>query len=275
VRISAPGVASATVTYALDADAKSLAIDWSLDKLEHEDPEAVFIAFPFKLGAPRFTIDLNGIPCVPNDDQLDGAAKDWYPLQRWVNVSDGERGVTLVPLDVPLVHLGGITTGKWSRRLAPEGPTIMSWALNNHWMVNFKASQHGRIPLRYRLTTHAGAADPAAAARYAAEVSVPPIVLRDIAPTGARSDSFFSLDPRVPVLVSAKPGEEAGWIALRFQNLAREKVHALLTFAKPPVAALASDPIEHPRMPLAAEGQKLGVDLDPLAIATVLVRFAP
>ena len=275
LRIAAPGVASATVTYALDADTKSLEIDWSLDKLEHEDPEAVFIAFPFKLGAPRFTIDLNGIPCAPNDDQLDGAAKDWYPLQRWVDVSDGERGVTLVPLDAPLVHLGGITTGKWSRRLEPEGPTIMSWALNNHWMVNFKASQGGRIPLRYRLTTHAGAVDPAVAARYAAEVSVPPIVLRDIAPSGARSASFFSLDPRVPVLVTAKPGEEAGWIALRLQNLAREKVHALLTFAKPPAAAFASDPIEHPRAALASHGQELGVDLDPLAIATVLVRFAP
>ena len=95
---------------------------------------------------PDFTIDLNGIPAKPNEDQLDGAAKDWYPLQRWVDVSDGKRGVTLVPLDAPLVHLGGITTGKWSRTLEPEGPTIMSWALNNHWLVNFKASQGGQDP---------------------------------------------------------------------------------------------------------------------------------
>src|SRR5262249_50867342 len=160
--------------------------------------------------------------------------------------------------DAPLVHLGGITTGKWSRRLEPEGPTIMSWALNNHWMVNFKASQGGRIPLRYRLTTHAGPVDVAAAARFAAEASVPPIVLRDIVPTGFRSDSFFSLDPRAPVLVTAKPGEEAGWIALRLQNLSREKVQAPLTFAKPPVAALKSDPIEHPRAALSPHGQKLG-----------------
>jgi hypothetical protein len=275
VRITAPGVSAATVTYALDAGAKSVAIDWSLDKLEHEDPEAVFIAFPFRLEAPRFTIDLNGIPSVPNDDQLDGAAKDWYPLQRWVDVSDGQRGVTLAPLDAPLVHLGGITTGKWSRRLEPEGPTIMSWALNNHWMVNFKASQGGRIPLRYRLTTHRGPVDATAAARFAAEASVPPIVLRDIAATGARSDSFFGVDPQSPVLITAKPGEEAGWIALRLQNLAREKVHSVIAFTKPPVAAFASDPIEHPREALAPQGSNLVVDLEPLAIATVLVRFAP
>ena len=132
----------------------------------------MFIAFPFNLGKPQFTIDLNGIPAKPNADQLDGAAKDWYPLQRWVDVSDGKRGVTLVPLDAPLVHLGGITTGKWARTLKPEGPTIMSWALNNHWLVNFKSSQGGRIPLRYRLTTHRGEADPVAAARFAAEAFV-------------------------------------------------------------------------------------------------------
>ena len=157
-----------------------------LDKIHNTDPEAVFVAFPFRLDGQDFTIDLNGIPAKPNRDQLDGAAKDWYPLQRWVDVSDSKRGVTLVPLDAPLVHLGGITTGKWSRMLEPEGPTIMSWALNNHWMVNFKASQDGKIPLRYRLTTHDGAVDPAAAARFAAEVAQPPVVLRDILSTAAR-----------------------------------------------------------------------------------------
>jgi len=55
-----------------------------------------------QLDAANFTLDLNGIPAVPNDDQLDGAAKDWYPVGRWVDVSDGKRGVTLVPLDAPL-----------------------------------------------------------------------------------------------------------------------------------------------------------------------------
>ncbi len=165
VKIEAPGVRSGTVVYSLDASMKALAVDWTVDKVHVLDPEAVFFAFPFNLGKPDFTIDLNGIPAKPNDDQLDGAAKDWYPLQRWVDVSDGKRGVTIAPIDAPLVHLGGITTGAWSRTLHPEGPTIMSWAINNHWLVNFKASQGGEIPFRYRLTTHAGAVDATSACR--------------------------------------------------------------------------------------------------------------
>jgi alpha-mannosidase len=151
----------------------------------------------------------------------------------------------------------------------------MSWAINNHWLVNFKASQGGRIPLRYRLTTHAGAADPAAAARFAAETAVPPIVLRDIAPTGSRSDSFFNVDPGSPVLVTAKPGEDAGWIAIRLQNLSRTTSRPTLTFTKAPTTVRRSDPIEHAGEAMSLDRGKLHVDLEPLAITTVLVRFAP
>jgi alpha-mannosidase len=194
-------------------------------------------------------------------------------LQRWVDVSDAERGVTLVPLDAPLVHLGGITTGKWSRTLEAETPTIMSWALNNHWMVNFKASQEGRIPLRYRLATHTGSAVAAAAARYAAEVSVPPVVLRDIAPTAARTESFFSIERDAPILVTAKPGEAKGTVALRVQNLSREKIAPALTFGQAPKSASRSDPIERQARPIGLDGKTLSVELEPLAIATVLVNF--
>lgn len=275
IAIEAAGVRGATVTYWLDTDSKTIGVDWVLHKIANADAEAVFIAFPFNLEGKDFLLDLNGIPSVPNTDQLDGAAKDWYPTQRWVDVSDKERGVTLVPLDAPLLNLGGITTGKWSRTLETEGPTIMSWALNNHWMVNFKSTQEGRIPLRYRLTTHAGAGEASAAARFAAEVSTPPVVLRDIAPTGSRSDSFFSIERDAPILVTSKPGEAANTVALRVQNLAAAKTAAAVNFSKPPRAAAASDPIEHRGRALPLGGNRLALELGPLEVRTVLIEFGP
>jgi hypothetical protein len=273
VRIEAPGVSAATVVYALDANTKSVIIDWSIDKLEHPNAEAVFIAFPFNLTRADFLLDLNGIPAIPNTDQLDGAAKDWYPVGRWASVSDGERNVTVVPLDAPLAHLGGITTGKWNRTLQPEGPTIMSWALNNHWLVNFKSAQSGRIPLRYRLTTGTGPTDAAASARFAAEVAVPPVAMRDISPTGKRSDSYFSTGS-APVLVTTKPGEDKGWVALRLQNLTHQKQTQTVSFTGSPAAARSADPVEHPGTALKLDGKTLAVELAPLEIRTVLVRFA-
>jgi hypothetical protein len=273
VKIEAPGVSAATVVYALDATTKCVIVDWSIDKLEHADAEAVFIAFPFNLKRADFLLDLNGIPAVPNADQLDGAAKDWYPVGRWASVSDGDRNVTVVPLDAPLAHLGGITTGKWHRTLQPEGPTIMSWALNNHWLVNFKSAQSGRIPLRYRLTTGTGPTDAAASARFAAEVATPPVAMRDIAPTGKQSASYLSTGS-APVLVTAKPGEDKGWVALRLQNLTHAAQTQTVSFTGNPAAARAADPVEHPGESLKLDGKTLGVALQALEIRTVLVRFA-
>ena len=100
------------------------------------------------------------------------------------------------------------------------------------------------------------------------------MTLRDIAPTGTRSDSFFSIDPTQPVLVTAKPGEEQGWIALRVQNLSRAATKADVRFSLPPRAAMAADPVEHPIEALPVSGQALSVGLEPREIRTVLVRFA-
>jgi alpha-mannosidase len=149
----------------------------------------------------------------------------------------------------------------------------MSWALNNHWLVNFKSSQSGRIPLRYRLTTGTGPTDAAAAARFAAEMAVPPVAMRDIAPTGKRSDSYFSA-ANPAVLVTTKPGEDKGCVALRLQNLTGERQVQAVTFTGQPAAARAADPIEHPREGLGLEGKTLNVEVAPLEIRTVLVRFA-
>ena len=184
--------------------------------------------------------------------------------------------MTLVPLDAPLVHLGGITTGKWARTLKPEGPTIMSWALNNHWLVNFKASQGGRIPLRYRLTTHRGRGR--SGCRGAA--SPPRRLCRRwcFATSRRRGRCRISSSPSIedaPVLINAKPGEDDGWVALRVQNLLNAKASPVLTFKKKPAGARRSDPIEHPGKSLPLDGHSLRIDLDPLVVATVLVKFNP
>ena len=118
-----------------------------------------------------------------------------------LKVPPGARGAArtcprcLAPLDAPLVQLGGITTGKAAHELRPEGSALMSWALNNHWMVNFKASQGGEIPLRYRLTTHDGACDDATANRWAAEEAMPAIVLRDEVRRGGGASHEAQLRP--------------------------------------------------------------------------------
>ena len=103
---------------------------------------------------------------------------------------------------------------------------------------------------------------------------MPPVALRDIAPTGKKSDSFFSVDPTSPVLVTTKPGEDDGWVALRLQNLSDKTSSQTVTFTHGAAGARSADPVEHPGNALALDGNKLSVELAGREIRTVLVRFA-
>src|SRR5690606_29794100 len=111
VQIEAEGVRAATCRYTLDSGAKELQVDWTLDKLAVYPPESVYIAFPRAVGGTtRSRAHDNGVPITPDGAQRYGAVRDFTPLRRWVDISSEERGVTLVPLDAPLVQLGGINT---------------------------------------------------------------------------------------------------------------------------------------------------------------------
>jgi hypothetical protein len=274
VKVTGPGLRSGRCEFAFETGQKALEVNWVLDKEHETGIEAVFIAFPFNLGAPSFRADVNGIPFTPDDDQLNGTVRDWYPIGRWVDVSDGERGVTVTPLDAPLMHLGGITTGKWARQLEPEGPTLMSWALHNHWMVNFKASQGGEIPLRYRLTTHGGAVDDVAAARFGAESATLPIVLRDYLRTGPETGRFLDVPAEAPVLVTAKPAENGDGAIIRVQNLAEAGQTVPLRFlAGPPKLAVLTSPLEIDAAALPVSDGVVSVPVTALAVQSVRVRF--
>jgi hypothetical protein len=275
VEIEVAGVRRARLRYLLETGRRSLGVDWLLEKEHVTDPESVYIAFPFALGEPRFRVDLNGVPCSPDEHQLNGAVRDWYPARRWVDVSDGERGVTLAPLDAPLVQLGGITTGKAARALEPEGAVVMSWALNNHWMVNFKASQGGEIPLRYRLTTHAGACDDAAANRWAADEATPPIVLRDEVRRGEASDRLAAVPDEPALEMTVKPAEDGDGVVFRIRNLAPEATTVPVELlAAAPDSACRTSPIEVDKEPLEVAGRVVRVPVGARALETVRVRFA-
>jgi hypothetical protein len=273
IDVELPGTRGARCRYALESGRGTLAVEWTIDKEHVADPESIYVAFPFALGAPSFRLDLNGVACTPDADQLSGTVRDWYPVGRWADVSDGERGVTLCPLGAPLVQLGGITTGKAAWELRPEGPALYSWALNNHWMVNFKASQGGRIPLRYRLTTHAGGCDDTAAARYAAEEATPPIVLRDYAPRGPRTGRLVAVDdPHVEV--TAKPAEDGDGVVLRLRDHGGASRTVELRFeAAAPASASLTSPVEEDRDALDVDRRTVRIPLGRRAVTSVRVRF--
>ena len=180
----------------------------------------------------------------------------------------------MAPLDAPLVQMGGITTGLWAKELKPEGPTLMSWALNNHWTVNFKASQSGEIPLRYRLTTHAGGCDDAAAGRFGAEQATPVISMRDLSPTGERSGQLVTSSDGEAEIIHIKPASFGDGIIVRVQNVAAEPKTLTLTFTEmTPKSAVLITPDERDGETASINGNAVGVPVAGRSVQSVRVVF--
>jgi alpha-mannosidase len=140
-------------------------------------------------------------------------------------------------------------------------------------MVNFKASQGGRIPLRYRLTTHAGGCDDTAAARFAAEEATPAIVLRDYVPRGPRTGRLLAVDD-TGVEVTAKPAEDGDGIVVRLHDLdGAERTVELGFEAAAPASACRVSPVEEDGESLEVSGRAVRAPLGGRAVTSLRVRF--
>jgi alpha-mannosidase len=273
VEVVGPGARSTTCIYTLWQGARRLDIEWYVDKLEVQSPESVFFAFPFALEARRFLGDFNGFPCEADAEQIPGSVKAWYPVQGWVGVDGADHSAVLVPLDAPLVHLGGVQTGKVVERVDQSSPVIMSWAMNNHWFVNFKAAQKGRARFRYCLTTMPGALSPQLATRFASEVRSVPIVLRDrTAPAGERG-SVLRVVEGAEVVAGAKPSEDGAGIVVRMVNFDLRARTVSLEALRPPAAAWDLLPDERRLGPLRLDGPRLSVEVAARNTRSVLLEL--
>ncbi len=243
-RLQARGAKSVKVRYSLPHQHKALHIDLLIDKEFVTLAEAVYVPFPLALGGHTFHLDLNGVPLEPEREQLPGSCRDWYGIHRWAEVGDADASVTLVPLDSPLIQVGGITTGRWAERLDARQATLVSWALHNHWDTNFKASQGQAILQRYRLTSSAGY-DSAASSRFALNASLPPLILRVPGAELGKSGTFMRAEPEGECELQLKRAADGRGLIVHACNLGEEAVEQRLRFpGRTLESAFVCDPVE-------------------------------
>ena len=139
------------------------------------DPEAVLFRFPFALDDPEIHIDGPFGPYRPESDQLPGASRNYFSLQRWVDLSDEDLGITMASIDAPLVQFGEIRTDAivtgWLER-AEKSPTLYSYVMNNYWETNYRAAQDDEVTFTYALRVHDGF-DEGEATRFGLEEARP------------------------------------------------------------------------------------------------------
>jgi hypothetical protein len=261
-RLQAPGAKAVRVRYFLPDHEAALHVDMVVDKELVTRAEAVYIVFPLAMEKPTFHLDLNGVPLEPEAEQLPGSCRDWYGIQRWAEVGDDTVSVTLAPLDAPLIQVGGITTGRWAHTLDTQSATLVSWALHNHWDTNFQASQGGELLLRYRLTSQPSY-DPAAATRFAAEATVPPLIVRVPGADTKIVGQWLKVEPEGVAEVQLKRAADGRGVIVHAYNLADEAQSVTLTPVVAPAEAWFCSPIEEDGDRLAVTGGQIVLPLPP------------
>ena len=217
----------------------------TVDKLPVRAKEGVHFGFGFNVPGGSVRMDVPWAVVRPEADQIPGACKNWFAVQRWVDISNEKHGVTWLTPDAPLVEVGGITANligsmslrDWITNLPPS-QTVYSWAMNNHWHTNYRADQEGPTVFRYFIFPHDGGFDGARAARLGLECGQPLVVLpaRGDLPKAPplfvkTSGGIGSAD--AAVVTAFKPSDDGhAWI-VRLFGASGKPVQADLQWAKP------------------------------------------
>jgi alpha-mannosidase len=240
IESDAPGCKKLTREVRLIEGLDRVEIINTVDKLPIRAKEGIHFGYSFEIpdGMPRFDVGLAAVR--PEIDQIPAACKNWFSVQRWVDISNNKFGVAWSPLDAPLVELGAITANLigsqtdyrvWVQHLKPSS-TIYSWAMNNHWHTNYRADQEGPTVFRYAIWPHkAFAAEQTG--RFGIECSQPLIAC---VATGPQADA----PPRVKLsndkvqLITLKPSDDGKAYIARLFGASGKTQKVKLTWADPP-----------------------------------------
>jgi hypothetical protein len=199
-----------------------------VDRQAVREKDAVHFGFAFNVPGAVVRVDTPWAVVRPETDQLAVANRNWYTAQRFVDIANLERGVTVAPLDAPLVEVGGITanllgsvaTSRWMTR-ANTSQTIYSWAQNNHWHTNYKADQPGVTTFRYLVRPRRSGWTPDAVARFGME-STRRLVVAPASGTPSATPALM-VTPGDVLIETVKASEDGEAIVVRLFGASGER----------------------------------------------------
>jgi hypothetical protein len=139
----------------------TLLLSTVIDKKSIREKESVHIAFPFALKNVTTRIGIGDTCITPEHGQLSAANKDFYSVQRWLDVSDSSGGITLSSPQCALWEVGNIIDERrvnegeklWKKE-NKSSAKLFAYVMNNYWNTNYKADQSGIAQFDFYLQTH-------------------------------------------------------------------------------------------------------------------------
>ena len=226
-----------------------------VDKLAVRAVEGVHFGFEFNVPKPVVRVNSPGAVGEIEKDQLAGACKNWFSVERWVDISNKKYGVTWSTADAPLVEVGGLTANLprtqsdpnvYLKTIAPSAK-IYSWAMNNHWETNYRADQEGPVWFHFALHPHLGY-HPTAAMKFGVESTIPLIALP--AAGELKSTPLVRIEPDAVIATAFKPADDGQSLIVRLFGASGKNQSARLIWRDQPKSVSVSDASEQPLHPM-------------------------
>ncbi len=199
---------------------KRIELHYRITKRDVTDPEAIYIAFPFRMSDGKTCYEIQGGLVFPGENQLEGTSADWHAIQNFLAVRGSAGQFILGSDEIPLVHCGDINLGKFQYIAEIASPHVYSWVMNNYWVTNFRASQEGEFTWKYFLTSAKNRSN-AYATRFSWNSRIP--LLSRVFPSGESSKAPFTrsllrTNEDNILFVSAKPSQDGEGIILHLRE---------------------------------------------------------
>jgi alpha-mannosidase len=247
-----------------------------VDKLPLVAKDGIHFGFGFDIPQGRTRVDIPWGVMEVEKDQWPQANRNWLAMQRWLDISNDEVGVTWCSLDTTLIESGGMTAnialgwggkGPWLRKLEPSS-TVYSWAMNNHWHTNFPLTQDGPVTFRYRILPHANY-DAAAANRFGLEQAQP--LAHVAANVNPKLNPLIAVDNDRVCVTILKPSAAGKATIVRLRSLSNQPEAFKLTFPSGPPKSVRVCALEEiPGEPVADS-----ITIPALGLLTLSVDFKP
>ncbi len=208
------------------------------DKLQERRPEGLYFEFPFSVPNAEARVDVPWAVVEVEKDQMWGANRNFYCVQRFIDLSNEDYGVTWVPVDAPMVQFDPIKIAQaggrqWWRTFIDPEPYLHSWTMNNHWETNYKADQEGEITFRYVLRPHIGGYDGAEAQRFGREVCQPLLVVPATADAALPEPLLRLVGSKGVVVTSVRPSRDGEALLIRLFAASGEPGQVTLEWREP------------------------------------------
>jgi len=254
----------------------------------------LYFAFPFRMGDPRFRFEASHSVMRPFEDQFPASNTNYYSVQHWADVSDGQVSITFAPIEAHLLMFGGM----WPLRVsqAHHGVTnprfaepfisrdqvtrghMYSLAMVSGFRTNFQATQQGDVLFRYSVTTHDGEWPEGHPAHFGWAIGNPLI------PFGTTSlykgplpmtRSFCEIDQPNVILTTFKEAENNSDLILRLVETEGVPTEVVVTLPGMSIArAYRTNTVEENQQELAPAGHQIRVRVKSFGIATIRVARA-